>query len=88
MRESSFWQRIAGKYCHVLLYYILGDPAEVSQPGCTSETPGGSGQKYRFPDSPPGNWEAVGSGWGPGTYISIIAWDDSNEPPPVFETYW
>lgn len=26
------------------MYYILGDPAEVSQPGCSPETPGELGQ--------------------------------------------
>lgn len=43
-RESSFWQCSPGKYCHVLLYYILEDPPEVSQPGCTSKSSGEPGK--------------------------------------------
>lgn len=43
-RESSFWQWSPGKYCHVLLYYILEDPPEVSQPGCTSKSSGEPGK--------------------------------------------
>ena len=53
VRESSFWQWSPGKYCHILLYYILRDHAEVSQPGCSSETPGELGQNTDSQTQPP-----------------------------------